>query len=111
MSCHHHPITYPGLDLNLFDDDEARWRAVQTRDAVADGCFVYAVKTTKNAGFRACKRCKPEMEGFMPEERAVQWIRKFVLERAGTAAEEKGVEPEPDGQEVGSVQVALSQGV
>ncbi|KAG8411481.1 hypothetical protein J3458_015538 [Metarhizium acridum] len=118
MSCHHHPITYPGLDLNLFDDDEARWRAVQTRDAVADGCFVYAVKTTKvycrpickarlarrsnvsfystgaeaqNAGFRACKRCKPEMEGFMPEERAVQWIRKFVLERAGTAAEEKGL--------------------
>lgn len=115
MSCQY-PIAY--ANLNLFHDDEARWRAVQTRDAVADGFFVYAVKTTKvycrpickarlarranvsfystgaeaqNAGFRACKRCRPEMEGFMPEERAVQRIRAFVLERAGAAAGEKGL--------------------
>ncbi|KID84711.1 methylated-DNA-protein-cysteine methyltransferase [Metarhizium guizhouense ARSEF 977] len=116
MSCQY-SIAY--ANLNLFDDDEARWRAVQTRDAVADGFFVYAVKTTKvycrpickarlarrsnvsfystgaeaqNAGFRACKRCRPEMEGFMPEERAVQRIRAFVLERAGAAAAgEKGL--------------------
>ncbi|OAQ62646.1 metal binding domain of Ada family protein [Pochonia chlamydosporia 170] len=102
---------HPTPKLTLFDDDDSRWQAVQTRDAVADGFFVYAVKTTKvycrpickarlarrsnvtfystgaeaqNAGFRACKRCKPEMEGFMPEERAVQQIRKFVLEEAVT---------------------------
>jgi methylphosphotriester-DNA--protein-cysteine methyltransferase len=97
----------PSPRLNFFEDDESRWQAVQARDAVADGFFVYAVKTTKiycrpickarlarrsnvsfyptpceaqTAGFRACKRCKPDLEGFMPEERAVQQIRRFVLE-------------------------------
>lgn len=66
---------------------DARWRAVLARDAQADGCFVYAVRTTGvycrpscpsrharpehvlffdtgeaavQAGFRACKRCQPE---------------------------------------------------
>ena len=65
---------------------DARWQAVVTRDATADGAFVYAVHTTgiycrpscaarlarpenvnfydspdeaEAAGFRACKRCKP----------------------------------------------------
>jgi AraC family transcriptional regulator of adaptative response/methylated-DNA-[protein]-cysteine methyltransferase len=65
---------------------DPRWRAVRTRDARADGTFVYSVKTTgvycrpscgsrlalpanvafhrtnadaERAGFRACKRCKP----------------------------------------------------
>ncbi|KAJ3480745.1 hypothetical protein NLG97_g7993 [Lecanicillium saksenae] len=90
---------------SLFSDDAQRWQAVQDRDGSADGRFVYAVKTTKiycrpickarlarranvsfyetgleaqNAGFRACKRCKPELEGAMPEERAVRQIRAFV---------------------------------
>ncbi|MFN4281163.1 MAG: bifunctional DNA-binding transcriptional regulator/O6-methylguanine-DNA methyltransferase Ada [Alphaproteobacteria bacterium] len=67
--------------------DDPRWRAVRTRDAAADGRFFYSVKTTgvycrpscasraanpKNvrfhataaaaeaAGFRPCKRCKPD---------------------------------------------------
>jgi AraC family transcriptional regulator of adaptative response/methylated-DNA-[protein]-cysteine methyltransferase len=66
--------------------EDARWQAVVTRDATADGAFVYAVHTTgiycrpscsarlarpenihfyasldeaEAAGFRACKRCKP----------------------------------------------------
>lgn len=66
--------------------DATRWQAVQQRDRSADGGFVYAVKTTgvycrpscgarlarrenvafyadgaaaEKAGFRACKRCKP----------------------------------------------------
>lgn len=66
--------------------DASRWLAVQQRDRNADGGFVYAVKTTgvycrpscgarlarrenvafyadgaaaEKAGFRACKRCKP----------------------------------------------------
>jgi AraC family transcriptional regulator, regulatory protein of adaptative response / methylated-DNA-[protein]-cysteine methyltransferase len=65
----------------------ARWAAVRARDASADGTFVYSVKTTgvycrpscaarparpenvafhdtpaaaERAGFRACKRCKPD---------------------------------------------------
>ena len=69
------------------DVDEARWRAVKARDASADGSFYYAVASTgvfcrpscaarlprrenvsfhrttaeaEAAGFRACKRCKPE---------------------------------------------------
>lgn len=67
--------------------DDQRWEAVQRRDSSADGKFVYAVRTTgvycrpncsarqalrknvaffktvaeaKIAGFRACKRCKPD---------------------------------------------------
>jgi AraC family transcriptional regulator of adaptative response/methylated-DNA-[protein]-cysteine methyltransferase len=69
------------------DDQRARWAAVRARDASADGTFVYSVKTTgvycrpscaarparpenvafhdtpaaaERAGFRACKRCKPD---------------------------------------------------
>ena len=66
--------------------DQARWQAVKSRRCAADGTFVYAVKTTgvycrpscgarlarranveffskpadaERAGFRACKRCRP----------------------------------------------------
>lgn len=66
---------------------DPRWKAVRARDAKADGTFFYAVKTTgvycrpscsarparpenvalyddadaaRRAGFRACKRCKPD---------------------------------------------------
>ena len=69
------------------DDQSVRWAAVRARDASADGTFVYSVKTTgvycrpscgarparpenvafhdtpaaaERAGFRACKRCKPD---------------------------------------------------
>ncbi|MGQ9368538.1 Ada metal-binding domain-containing protein [Azospirillum sp. ST 5-10] len=67
-------------------DDSAMWAAVARRDAAADGRFVYAVRTTgvycrpscaarprrenvrfhptaaaaAAAGFRPCKRCRPE---------------------------------------------------
>lgn len=68
-------------------DHAARWAAVRSRDARADGTFVYSVKTTgvycrpscaarparpenvafhdtgadaERAGFRPCKRCKPD---------------------------------------------------
>src|SRR5947208_2282677 len=67
-------------------DAEACWRAVQERDARADGDFVYAVRSTRiycrpscparrpapaqvrffptveaagRAGFRPCRRCRP----------------------------------------------------
>ncbi|MEP7311408.1 MAG: bifunctional DNA-binding transcriptional regulator/O6-methylguanine-DNA methyltransferase Ada [Pseudomonadota bacterium] len=75
----------PAAATNLTDTQ--RWTAVQTRDRAADGAFVYAVRTTgiycrpscpsrralranvsfhadaaaaERAGFRACKRCRPQ---------------------------------------------------
>ena len=69
------------------ETDEQRWRAVATRDKSVDGRFYYAVRTTgiyckpscpsrlpnrsnvtfhdtiegaEEAGFRACKRCRPD---------------------------------------------------
>ncbi len=70
--------------------DDAQWRAVLDRDPTQDGRFVYAVRTTgvycrpvcpsrralranvsfyksalaaRAAGFRACKRCRPDASG------------------------------------------------
>src|SRR4029453_8979559 len=67
-------------------DEDARWNAVKRRDRAADGTFVYSVRTTgvycrpscaarlprrdnvafyrtctdaERAGFRPCKRCRP----------------------------------------------------
>ena len=72
----------------LFDTEPARWAAIRSREPRADGQFVYAVTTTGvychpscaarparpdnirfydtpatavTAGFRACKRCKPDL--------------------------------------------------
>jgi AraC family transcriptional regulator of adaptative response/methylated-DNA-[protein]-cysteine methyltransferase len=72
----------------LFDDEAARWQAVQARDAAADGAFVYGVASTgvycypscaarpkrrgnvsfhpdaqaaERAGFRPCRRCRPDL--------------------------------------------------
>ncbi|OTB00218.1 hypothetical protein M426DRAFT_34645, partial [Hypoxylon sp. CI-4A] len=90
-----------------YSTEPSRWNAVQARDSAADGHFVYAVRTTKiycrpvckarrarranvafythsldaeRAGFRACKRCKPEMRGGMPEEAAVRRVRSLIDE-------------------------------
>ncbi len=79
--------------------DDARWRAVETRDPAADGQFVFAVKTTgiycrpscssrqarrknvqfyagpvdaEDAGFRACKRCNPKKQA--PLEQRAQLV-------------------------------------
>ena len=70
-----------------YPTDSSRWQAVLDRDAAADGHFLYAVKTTRiycrptcpskrakrehvafymnprdaqTAGYRACKRCRPD---------------------------------------------------
>jgi methylphosphotriester-DNA--protein-cysteine methyltransferase len=110
----------PVLVSLLFQDDEARWQAIRTRNTNADGFFVYGVRSTKiycrpackarlarranvsfyddalaaqAAGFRACKRCKPQVLGFMPEDKAVTRIREFVRTRAAdesTAAAARG---------------------
>ena len=72
--------------LPTFSSQESRWNAVLVRNRAAEGVFYYAVKTTgivchpvcpsrrpkrknveffdtydeaKEAGYRACKRCKP----------------------------------------------------
>jgi methylphosphotriester-DNA--protein-cysteine methyltransferase len=82
-----------------YHTDAARWRALATRDANANGLFIYAVKSTniycrptcparlarranidfyktpleaEANGFRACKRCKPNMVLEDPQERAVE---------------------------------------
>ena len=73
-----------------FTRDEERWQAIKRRDAAFDGKFVFAVRTTgvfcrpsctsrpakrenvsffptvteaEKAGYRACKRCRPERLG------------------------------------------------
>jgi AraC family transcriptional regulator, regulatory protein of adaptative response / methylated-DNA-[protein]-cysteine methyltransferase len=77
----------PDPDDSAYAGDEARWAAVQRRDAAADGRFYYSVRTTgvycrpscgarpalrgnvafhastvdaERAGFRPCRRCKPD---------------------------------------------------
>jgi AraC family transcriptional regulator of adaptative response/methylated-DNA-[protein]-cysteine methyltransferase len=79
-----HDRTSPASGAAFLDDD-ARWQAVAARNRAADGAFYTAVRTTgvycrpscagrplrknvafyascadaEQAGFRACKRCKP----------------------------------------------------
>ncbi len=77
----------PAAAAPVFDDDESRLAAVRRRDRAADGQFVYSVRTTgvycrpscaarparreniafhatcaeaERAGFRPCKRCRPD---------------------------------------------------
>lgn len=78
----------------VFDSDEARWAAVTRRDRAADGQFYYAVSTTGvycrpscaarlarrqnvsfhatqqdalKAGFRPCRRCKPDQPSLVEQ--------------------------------------------
>src|SRR5436853_7096453 len=75
-----------------FSSDEERWEAVVGRDRRADGVFYYSVRTTgvycrpscaarqarrenvsfhatpaeaERAGFRPCKRCRPDSHGLL----------------------------------------------
>jgi len=95
-----HPPTVP--------DRGARWEAVRRRDKAADGTFFYAVRTTgvycrpscaarlprrenvefhetckdaERAGFRPCKRCRPD--GLAPAEQqavAVATVCRLIEE-------------------------------
>src|SRR5436190_8818427 len=76
-----------GSDRGEYAGDEARWRAVLGREPAADGAFYYAVRSTRiycrptcparrprrehvaffdtpqeaeRAGFRSCRRCRPD---------------------------------------------------
>jgi AraC family transcriptional regulator, regulatory protein of adaptative response / methylated-DNA-[protein]-cysteine methyltransferase len=82
-------------------DDEARWETVRRRDRAADGAFFYSVRTTgvycrpscaarlarrenvafhltcadaERAGFRPCKRCRPN--GLAPAEQQAAAVAK-----------------------------------
>ncbi|KAM3416630.1 Bifunctional transcriptional activator/DNA repair enzyme Ada [Cercospora zeina] len=92
--------------MTSFLTDSSKWNAVRTKAAEADGQFVCCVKTTKiycrpickarlarranveffdtgsesvAAGYRACKRCRPELENFVPQaDQAIERIRKSL---------------------------------
>ena len=82
-------LALPTTQAAVFADAAARWQAVRARDRAADGAFVFAVRTTgvfcrpscasrpakranveffatpaqaQAAGYRACKRCRPEAQ-------------------------------------------------
>jgi AraC family transcriptional regulator of adaptative response/methylated-DNA-[protein]-cysteine methyltransferase len=98
-----------------FTTDAQRWNAVTARDSAADGHFYYSVKTTgvycrpscpsrpalrKNvrfhascaeaeaAGFRACKRCKPDTAGLAAEHAAAVAAACRTIELAVQSAED-----------------------
>jgi len=87
---------------------DARWDAVLTRDRTADGRFVYAVRSTgiycrpscaarrprrdrvqffdrpalaEAAGFRACRRCRPNQPPADGAARLVERVRRLLDER------------------------------
>jgi AraC family transcriptional regulator of adaptative response/methylated-DNA-[protein]-cysteine methyltransferase len=92
-------------------DDDQRWEAVQHRDRSADGRFFYAVVTTgvycrpscaarlprrenvrfhttraaaERAGFRPCKRCRPDAEGLAEQHAAAVAKACRLIETAET---------------------------
>src|SRR2546429_719143 len=97
-------------------DDDACWKAVKRRDASADGTFFYSVRTTgvycrpscaarparpenvqfhptaaaaEQAGFRPCKRCKPDQPAFLERRAAIVARLCRLIE---SAAEAPGLE-------------------
>ena len=90
-------LTKREKELPPFSSDEARWDAVVRRDASADGRFFYSVRTTgvycrpgcaarlarrenvrfhstceeaEQAGFRPCKRCRPDQPALAEQHAA-----------------------------------------
>jgi len=89
--------TNEAMDATAFSSDEQRWAAVVRRDSNADGLFYYSVRTTgvycrpscasrpalrknvrfhanredaEQAGFRPCKRCRPDAPGLVEQHAA-----------------------------------------
>lgn len=94
-----------------FSDDESRWRTVVERNPNADGFFVYSVKTTgvycrphcsarlanrenvtfhdspeqaRRAGFRPCKRCRPDCASILDQQHAAVTRACRLIEEAET---------------------------
>jgi methylphosphotriester-DNA--protein-cysteine methyltransferase len=102
----------------LFKTDSSRWAAVQTRNPLAASSFVYCVTTTQiccrptckarlarrsnvlfhdsyaaasAAGFRACKRCKPELLAeYDPQADVVSRACKLIEDVETEMGEAKG---------------------
>ena len=97
------------LNSTPFSTDDARWTAVSRRDRSADGLFYYSVATTgiycrpacparlalrenvrfhltcaaaEQAGFRACKRCRPNAAGLVAERAAAVALACRLIESA-----------------------------
>lgn len=94
------------------DNSTTRWQAVAARDAKADGKFVYCVRTTKiycrpncksrlarrsnvefhstaaeaeKAGYRACKRCQPQLANFTPDADRIEKVCEKLRKLPATA--------------------------
>lgn len=92
--------------MHQFKSDSARWQALVARDPLADGVFVYCVRTTgiycrpvckarlarranvkfsvnateaENAGYRPCKRCRPELTTYTPESDKIDTVCQTLL--------------------------------
>lgn len=90
-------------------DDALRWAQVQARDRAADGRFFYAVTSTRvfcrpscpsrrprkdrvrffdtpaaalDAGFRACRRCRPTDAAVAPIDRAIERLAGYLEKHA-----------------------------
>jgi AraC family transcriptional regulator of adaptative response/methylated-DNA-[protein]-cysteine methyltransferase len=102
----------PTISTRLPRSDEARWQAVLGRDAASDGAFVYAVRSTgvfcrpscparrpkranvvffdlpegaAAAGYRPCRRCRPEAAASAdPALAAVRKACRLIEREAGT---------------------------
>jgi hypothetical protein len=110
-------LNTPRPRFQAYLDDDARWEAVQRRDRNADGAFFCSVRTTgvycrpscagrplrknvvfhataaqaERAGFRPCKRCRPNAQAGLPTPRAAKGdsiaVRVSSLDWARIAAD------------------------
>jgi AraC family transcriptional regulator of adaptative response/methylated-DNA-[protein]-cysteine methyltransferase len=112
--------------MHAFADDQAKWDAVQRRDRAADGQFLYSVLTTgvycrpscasrpkrrenvafyptadaaERAGYRPCKRCRPDLAPREAREAAIAEAACRTIEtseempRLDALAAEAGISP------------------
>lgn len=122
------------MQRSMAFDLEAAWRRVLSRDASADGDFVYAVQSTgvycrpgcpsrrptrrnvrffatceeaETAGFRACLRCRPAQRDARsdPHAEAVTRAAQMLRERAG-----ESISTDALAQAVGLSRFALQRG-
>src|SRR5664279_3025311 len=100
------------ISMAGFTSEEERWDAVTRRDGAADGVFFYSVRTTgvycrpscasrgarrenvafhvtcadaERAGFRPCKRCRPDQAGLAEQHAAAVAKACRMIENADEA--------------------------
>lgn len=104
-----YPLPLAIVTTMSYVTEAQRWRALATRDPNANGHFFYSVKSTQiycrptcparlarranisfqktiaeaeALGFRACKRCRPNVENEDPQDKAVAKAMGFIEEAA-----------------------------